>query len=205
MLSRAKQKELRQLFESPMSAKQVARMVGVSSDVVSYWWAKQFSREARRARAEQIWTQQAKKIGTANRKPTALCAVSTCTEIKRYAKTGFCPKHQQRYKKHGDPSIGAKPLEAVSPGHVDKRGYRVVWVRRAGKSKPCLEHRHVMTTILGRPLKRHEHVHHRNGERSDNRPENLELWSTSHPAGQRAEDLVTWARAFIAEYAGQEL
>ena len=38
-----------------------------------------------------------------------------------------------------------------------------------------LEHRYVMEQVLGRRLKRSEQVHHRNHDRLDNRPENLEL------------------------------
>lgn len=62
------------------------------------------------------------------------------------------------------------------------------------------EHQAVMSKILGRDLTGKEEVHHINGDRGDNRPENLELWSNSHPSGQRVEDKVKWAREILIKY-----
>lgn len=62
------------------------------------------------------------------------------------------------------------------------------------------EHAFVMSQFLRRPLEKGENVHHVNGDKSDNRIENLELWSTSQPSGQRIEDKVKWAEEIISKY-----
>lgn len=73
-------------------------------------------------------------------------------------------------------------------GHLTEHGYRRV--RISGRN--VLEHRLVMSSVIKRPLEKFENVHHINGIRNDNRPENLELWAKVQPKGQRVKDLVSF-------------
>ena len=89
--------------------------------------------------------------------------------------------------------IAQRPaLKAKAKGSVDKHGYVILSRLNSKGDNPGYqqpEHRRVMEKILGRKLEKDETVHHKNGIRRDNRPENLELWSGRHGRGQRAEDL----------------
>ena len=77
----------------------------------------------------------------------------------------------------------------------DKLGYIQIWMPDHPNCKSAgyiHEHRYVMAKFLNRPLKPNESVHHKNGKRDDNRIENLELWTTPQPSGQRLNDLILY-------------
>ncbi len=91
-------------------------------------------------------------------------------------------------------------------GYIQKRGYKVICKKEyigyphADKKGRIFGHTYIMCEHLGRPLKKGESVHHKNGIKDDNRLENLELWHVGQRPGQRVEDKIKWAKEYLIEY-----
>jgi len=124
-----------------------------------------------------------------------LCAVDGCD--KPVKAIGLCAMHSSRHYQNGGDLRGPSSERAPNgAGCINRNGYRVLQIN----NRRVLEHRYVMEQAIGRKLYRHENVHHINGDRADNRLENLELWSKAQPSGQRIPDKVAWAKELLSLY-----
>ena len=116
---------------------------------------------------------------------------------------GVCTRHYRRlhYVEHERARRGASAAKVTSIGdtRINSGGY-VEEKGGPGGRDWSLQHRMVIESQIGRSLMPDETVHHRNGDKTDNRLENLELWSSRHPKGQRIEDLLAFAAEIIDLY-----
>ena len=140
-------------------------------------------------------------FASATKKTGGPCSADGC--IKPVVASGLCRTHYARLRRHGDHNAFSDWYMKREQKIIDAQGYALIYkpdhpnAKRGGR---ILEHRYVISVILGRALKKNENVHHMNGDKLDNRPENLELWETSQPSGQRVQDKAAWCIDYLIEH-----
>ncbi|WP_170127537.1 HNH endonuclease [Kineococcus rhizosphaerae] len=132
---------------------------------------------------------------------------------------GLCAEHRARHRA-GRPDWDApiKRLERErGTGTINSNGYLVVPNPQGGR--PRLAHHVAFEAAWGKGIRtdKGEQIHHINGDRLDNQTDgpprmnqrgnlwtgNLELWSTSQPAGQEIGPKINWAIEFLGRYANE--
>lgn len=116
-----------------------------------------------------------------------ICSVESCNDkVRTVLRNGnkvpikYCDEHFREKMRYAGRSTRREER------YIDKDGYVLIWHdnQRIG------EHRVIMQQKLGRKLLKNESVHHINGIRDDNHPDNLELWVGGIRYGQRASDVI---------------
>ena len=132
------------------------------------------------------------------------CKIAGCRNPVHIKKRGLCKRHYSEWWRRENQSSHSKgPFKEAKVGErrTNREGYVFIKIARHNKWYKHLpkglqgasggwiaEHRLVMQRHLGRPLRPGENIHHKNGNRSDNRIENLELWVVTQPHGQRSNE-----------------
>lgn len=118
------------------------------------------------------------------------CGELTPIAIQTEVRTGAVKGKRRRFVTGHNSKFLTGPARRQWKGGriVTDEGYAKLRVGEPGKRSYRYEHRVVMEGILGRALAPNEQVHHIDGDKLNNAPENLELWHRSQPNGVRRDD-----------------
>lgn len=136
-----------------------------------------------------------KKGQTPHNKSSGECSFEGCTRLGN--RKGYCTTHYGQFRRTGEVwPIGNRGLRRPNGSGALHEGY----VRFKINGKHVLEHTLIMEKHLGRKLFSWENVHHLNGQRDDNRIENLELWCKPPTKGVRVKDRIKDSVEFLESY-----
>lgn len=178
------EREIVKLYESGELASVIARRFSCSTSTVSSvirrhgaalrpvggprrrWTPEEHAEMLRLHRAGYAQEAIASKLGTSQPQVSKELRRLTGSKVKRKLKKGGRIVTSGGYAA----VLVHDPDDQIGVAMMNRSGY-------------VMEHRLVMARHLGRPLTKTETVHHKNGDKRDNRLENLELWSGRHPRG----------------------
>lgn len=192
------------LDDSGKTANWLASQLGIKGDTVRSWLSgeKQPSAKYQLMVSQFLGLPYDELVLTPNdigQYPDGYAVCNTCekgfvTFDKKYTKncSRECSNRSQSSRQFGESNPNYKDGKKITD-----QGYVQLLVGKdhpmAGRGGYVLEHRYVMSQFLDRPLRRCEVIHHLNGNRQDNRIENLELCGkqeSTQPVGQRYYDVI---------------